>query len=105
MACAVFGRGGLMDLLAEVLPALGLARLCSASIRFYSQAAALVFASARAQHGLMIPDASLAEMHTLESVQEAQNFDLCEHGNRKVLRGSPLCTTYIGAGPDLSSPG
>ena len=68
MACAVFGRGGLMDLLAEVLPALGLARLCSASTRFYSQAAALAFASARAQHGLMIPDASLAEMHALDSV-------------------------------------
>ena len=97
MACAVFGRGGLMDLLAEVLPALGLARLCSASTRFYSQAAALAFASARAQHGLMIPDASLAEMHALDSVQEAQSFDMREQGTRRVLRGSPLCTTYVGS--------
>ena len=67
MARAVFGRGGLMDLLPEVLPALGLARLCSASTRFYSQAAALARAAIRAQHGLLILDGgTMAEMHTMD---------------------------------------
>ena len=45
----------------------------------------------------MIPDASLAEMHGLDSVQEAQSFDMRKQGTRRVLRGSPLCTTYVGS--------
>ena len=45
----------------------------------------------------MIPDASLAEMHALDSVQEAQSFDMRKQGTRRVLRGSPLCTTYVGS--------
>ena len=76
MACAAFARGVFVELLAELLPAVDLARFSSTSIRFYSQAAALAFASIRAQHGLMIPGASLSEMHALDLVQEAQNFDL-----------------------------
>ena len=46
---------------AELLLAVELARICSVSTRFYRYAATLAFASVRAQHGLMIPDASLAE--------------------------------------------
>ena len=61
MACAVFARGVFVELLAELLPAVDLARLSSTSTRFYSQAAALVCASIRAQHGLMTPCASLSE--------------------------------------------
>ena len=40
MAFAVFGRGLFLEL-AELLPAVDLARFSSASTRFYSQAAAL----------------------------------------------------------------
>ena len=76
MASRAFARGDLVDLLAELLPAVELARICSVSTRFYRHAATLAFASVRAQHGLMIPDASLAEMHGLDSVQEAQSFDM-----------------------------
>ena len=97
MASRAFARGHLVDLLAELLPAVELARICSVSTRFYRHAATLAFASVRAQHGLMIPDASLAEMHGLDSVQEAQSFDMRKQGTRRVLRGSPLCTTYVGS--------
>ena len=97
MASRAFARGHLVDLLAELLPAVELARICSVSTRFYRHAATLAFASVRAQHGLMIPDASLAEMHALDSVQEAQSFDMRKQGTRRVLRGSPLCTTYVGS--------
>ena len=68
MASRAFACGHLVDLLAELLPAVELARICSVSTRFYRHAATLAFASVRAQHGLMIPDASLAEMHALDSV-------------------------------------
>eukprot|EP00959_Pyramimonas_sp_CCMP1952_P101119 2115425-Pyramimonas_sp.AAC.1 len=61
MACAVFARGVFVELLAELLPAVDLARFSSTSTRFYSQAAALAFASIRAQHGLMIAGALLSE--------------------------------------------
>ena len=97
MTSRAFARGHLVDLLAELLPAVELARICSVSTRFYRHAATLAFASVRAQHGLMIPDASLAEMHALDSVQEAQSFDMRKQGTRRVLRGSPLCTTYVGS--------
>ena len=97
MASRAFVCGHLVDLLAELLPAVELARICSVSTRFYRHAATLAFASVRAQHGLMIPDASLAEMHALDSVQEAQSFDMRKQGTRRVLRGSPLCTTYVGS--------
>ena len=61
MACAVFARGVFVDLLAELLPAVDLARFSSTSTRFYSQAASLAFASIRAQDGLIsLLDASLA---------------------------------------------
>ena len=59
MACAVFARGVFVELLAEILPAVDLARFSSTSTRFYSQAASLAFASIRAEHGLMIPGATL----------------------------------------------
>ena len=97
MASPAFARGHLVDLLAELLPAVELARICSVSARFYRHAATLAFASVRAQHGLMIPDASLAEMHGLDSVQEAQRFDMRKQETRRGLRGSPLCTTYVGS--------
>ncbi len=61
MACAVFARGVFVELLAELLPVVDLARFSSTSTRFYSQAASLAFASIRAQHSLMIPGASLSE--------------------------------------------
>ena len=89
MACAGLARA---EMLAELLPALDLARLCSASTRFYSQAAALARAAIRAHHGLMILDASLAEMHSLDCLPETASIDL--------LRGSPLCTTYVGSYKD-----
>ena len=98
MAFAVFGRGLFLEL-AELLPAVDLARFSSASTRFYSQAAALARAGIRAQHGLMIPDASLAEMHTLDSLPAALTFDLRARTAR-VLRGSPMCTTYVGSYKD-----
>ena len=103
MANRAFARGHLVDLLAELLPAVELARICSVSTRFYRHAAALARAAIRAQHGLVVPDASLAEMHALDSVQEAQSFDMREQGTRRVLRGSPLCTTYVGSYRDKAT--
>ena len=97
MACAGLARA---EMLAELLPTLDLARLCSASIRFYSQAAALARAAIRAHHGLMILDASLAEIHSLDCLPEVLDFDLREQGTRRVLRGNPLCTTYVGSYTD-----
>ena len=91
MASRAFARGHLVDLLAELLPAVELARICSVSTRFYRHAATLAFASVRAQHGLMIPDASLAE----KALRAEQ--DMRKQGTRRVLRGSPLCTTYVGS--------
>ena len=61
MACAVFARGVFVELLAELLPAVDLARFSSTSTRFYSQAAALARAAIRAQHGLMIPRLAVRE--------------------------------------------
>ena len=81
MAFAVFGRGLFLEPLAELLPAVDLARFSSASTRFYSQAAALARAAIRAQHGLMILDGgTMAEMHTLDCMPETLNFDLREFG-------------------------
>ena len=37
MACAVFARGVFVELLAELLPAVDLARFSSTSTRFYSR--------------------------------------------------------------------
>ena len=91
MVCAVLARGVFVELLAELLPAVDLARFSSTSTRFYSQNASLAFASIRAQHGLMIPDASLAE----KALRAEQ--DMRKQGTRRVLRGSPLCTTYVGS--------
>ena len=99
MASRAFARGNLVDLLAELLPAVDLARFSSASTRFYAQAAALARAGIRAQHGLIVPDASLAEMHTFDSLPAAQAFDLRARAAR-VLRGSPMCTTYVGSYKD-----
>ena len=79
--------GDWLELLAELLPAVDLARFSSASTRFYSQAAALARAGIRAQHGLMIPGASLAEMHALDSLPTALTFDLRARVAR-VLRGN-----------------
>ena len=73
MACAGLARA---EVLAELLPALDLARQCSASTRFYSQAAALARAAIWAHHGLVIVDASLAEMHSLDCMPETASFDL-----------------------------
>ena len=110
MASRAFARGQLVDPLAELLPAVELARFCSVSTRFYRHAATLAFASVRAQHGLMIPDASLAEMHGLDSVQEAQSFDMRKEPEEccAAARCAPLLLeVWIGshAGPDPSSSG
>ena len=99
MASRAFARGDLVDLLAELLPAVELARICSVSTRFYRHAAALARAAIRAQHGLMVPDASLAEMHTFDSLPAALTFDLRARAAR-VLRGSPMRTTYVGSYKD-----
>ena len=98
MASRAFARGHLVDLLAELLPAVELARICSVSTRFYRHAAALARAAIRAQHGLMVPDASLAEMHTFDSLPAALTFDRARAA--RVLRGSPMCTTYVGSYKD-----
>ena len=100
MACAGLARGNLMELLADLLAALDLARLCAASARQRSHADAVAYAAMQSQHGLALRDASLAEMHTLDRLPEALTFDLREHGSRRVLRGSPLCTTYVGSYTD-----
>ena len=98
MAFAVFGRGLFLESLAELLPAVDLARFSSASTRFYNQAAALARAAIRAQHGLMILDGgTMAEMHTMDCMPETLNFDLREERWRRVLSGNPLCTTYVGS--------
>ena len=99
MASRAFARGDLVDLFAELLPAVELARICSVSTRFYRHAAALARAAIRAQHGLMVPDASLAEMHTFDSLPAALTFDLRARAAR-VLRGSPMRTTYVGSYKD-----
>ena len=99
MAFAVFGRGLFLEPLAELLPAVDLARFSSARPRFYGQAAALARAGIRAQHGLIVPDASLAEMHTFDSLPAALTFDLRARAAR-VLRGSPMRTTYVGSYKD-----
>ena len=39
-------------------------------------------------------------MHTLDCMPEALNFDLREQGSRRVLRGNPLCATYVGSYQD-----
>ena len=36
-------------------------------------------------------------MHTFDSLPAALTFDLRKQGTRRVLRGSPLCTTYVGS--------
>ena len=98
MALAVFGRRLFLEPLAELLPAVDLARFSSASTRFYSQAAALARAAIRAQHGLLILDGgTMAEMHTMDCMPETLNFDLREERWRRVLSGNPLCTTYVGS--------
>ena len=86
MASRAFARGHLVDLLAELLPAVELARICSVSTRFYRHAATLAFASVRAQHGLMIPDASLAEMHALDSVLSRTQMHAHTVVNTRSLR-------------------
>ena len=96
MAFAVFGRGLFLEL-AELLPAIDLARFSSASTRLYNQAAALARAGIRAQHGLMILDGeTMAEIHSMDCMPETLNFDLREERWRRVLSGNPLCTTYVG---------
>ena len=100
MACAGFARGDLMELLSELLPALDLARLCAASTRQRRHVADVACAALQSQHGLALRDASLAEMHSLDCLPEALNFDLREQGTRRVLRGNPLCTTYVGSYTD-----
>ena len=54
MACAGLARGSLMEMLAELLPALDLARLCAASTRQRSHAAAVAYAALQSQHGLAL---------------------------------------------------
>ena len=100
MAYAGFARGDLMELLSELLPALDLARLCAASTRQRSHAAAVAYAAIQSQHGLALRDASLAEMHALDCSPEALSFDLREHGHRHVLRGAAFCATYVGSYQD-----
>ena len=86
MASRAFARGDLVDLLAELLPAVELARICSVSTRFYRHAAALARAAIRAQHGLMIlGGGTMAEMHTMDCMPETLNFDLREERWRRVL--------------------
>ena len=98
MALAVFGRRLFLEPLAELLPAVDLARFSSASTLFYSQAATLARAGIRAQHGLMILDGgTMAEMHSMDCMPETMNFDLREERWRRVPSGNPLCTTYVGS--------
>ena len=100
MASRAFARGDLVDLLAELLPAVELARICSVSTRFYRHAAALARATIRAQHGLVILDGgTMAEMHTMDCMPAALTFDL-RAGAARVLRGSPMRTTYVGSYKD-----
>ena len=89
-----------MEMLAELLPALDLARLCAASTRQRRHVADVAYAALQSQHGLALRDASLAEMHSLDCLPEMLNFDLREQGTRRVLRGNPLCTTYVGSYQD-----
>ena len=90
-----------MEFAAQLLPARDLARVCALSSQHRGHAAALANAALDAQHGLALREnATLADMHIFDGVPDAASIDLREYGTRRVRKGNPLSTTYVGSYKD-----
>jgi hypothetical protein len=91
-----------MELAAALLPARDLARVCATSSQHRGHSAALAQAALDAQHGLALRrrNATLAEIHSLDSVPDTMTIDVRDPASRTVRRGNPLSTTFVGSHED-----